>query len=109
MHTCTSTAPTGTTQRLGTAWAMGRMAGAAVTTDGSIAEIQLGAALRSSGQPCAAACTQGVWQPSRFLAPAPMSITPFAPAKQPATPQLCLARQAIFDARGRVFGYELLY
>jgi c-di-GMP-related signal transduction protein len=38
-----------------------------------------------------------------------MSITSFAPATDPTTPQLCLARQAIFDARGRVFGYELLY
>ena len=38
-----------------------------------------------------------------------MSTTHFAPVMQPATPQLCLARQAIFDSRRRVFGYELLY
>lgn len=39
-----------------------------------------------------------------------MSITPFAPpVASPVVPQLCLARQAIFDTNGRVFGYELLY
>ena len=37
-----------------------------------------------------------------------MSITPFAPMPLRRYP-VCLARQAIFDTHGRVFGYELLY